>query len=247
MIEFGKTLRTARETKGLSVSQIAESTHMLVHIIEGLENEDFSKIVAPIYGRGFVKLYCEAVGLNPKPLIDEFMEIYSGNREPVIRERAVSDQPPPPVPQVQQPDIPPAPASFAASEVSPTETPAADPVAASPVADKEPPRAPEFDFSSSPSRYAAPMPIDKKPRFQLPGININWRIAVLALAALLVVYLFFTGIRALYRATMTDAPSDETASANTSEIAREIPAESPVGIKAAKRQESLPLKPFYLD
>ena len=80
MMEFGKTLRTAREAKGLTTGQIAERTHMMVQVVEGLENEDFSKIVAPIYGRGFVKLYCETVGLEPKPLVDAFMEIYSGGR-----------------------------------------------------------------------------------------------------------------------------------------------------------------------
>ena len=69
MIEFGKTLRMAREAKGLTPGQVAERTHMIVQTVEGLEREDFSKIVAPIYGRGFVKLYCEAVGLEPKPLV----------------------------------------------------------------------------------------------------------------------------------------------------------------------------------
>ena len=77
MIEFGKTLRAAREAKGLTTGQIAERTHMMVQTVEGLENENFSKIVAPIYGRGFVKLYCETVGLDPKPMVDAFMEIYA--------------------------------------------------------------------------------------------------------------------------------------------------------------------------
>lgn len=78
MIEFGKSLKAARETKGLTVSQLAEATHILTQIVEGLENEDFTKIVAPIYGRGFVKLYCEAVGLEPKPFIEQFMFLYNG-------------------------------------------------------------------------------------------------------------------------------------------------------------------------
>lgn len=78
MIEFGKSLRTAREARGLSLSQLADSTHILSQIVEGLENEDFSKIVAPIYGRGFVKLYCEAVGLEPQPFIEQFMKLYNG-------------------------------------------------------------------------------------------------------------------------------------------------------------------------
>lgn len=88
MIEFGETLRRTREEKGLTVSEVAQRTHMLVQQVEALEKEDFSKIAAPIYGRGFVKLYCEAVGIeNPKPLVDEFMDIFSGNRPPTIRMR----------------------------------------------------------------------------------------------------------------------------------------------------------------
>ena len=81
MIEFGKTLRLAREAKGYSVSQLAEATRMINQTIEDLENENFTRIAAPIYGRGFVKLYCEEVGLDPKPMIAEFMEIFNGNRE----------------------------------------------------------------------------------------------------------------------------------------------------------------------
>jgi hypothetical protein len=50
---------------------------MLVQIVEGLENEDFRRIPAPIYGRGFIKLYCEAVGLDPKPLQAEFMDLFN--------------------------------------------------------------------------------------------------------------------------------------------------------------------------
>ena len=84
---FGQILREARETKGYTVSQLAEMTHLKSSVVEGLENEDFSMIAAPIYGRGFVKLYCEAVGLDPKPLVAEFMEILNGNREPRIKER----------------------------------------------------------------------------------------------------------------------------------------------------------------
>lgn len=91
MIEFGKTLRAHREAKGLTTSEVAQKTHILVQQVEALEKEDFSKIAAPIYGRGFVKLYCEAVGIaDYKPLVDEFMDIYSGNRPPTIRMKAVA-------------------------------------------------------------------------------------------------------------------------------------------------------------
>ena len=87
MIEFGRTLREAREAKGLSISQVAETTRIMHSIVDGLENENFSGIPAPIYGRGFVKLYCETVGLDPKPMIAEFMEGTAGRRNKRRRAR----------------------------------------------------------------------------------------------------------------------------------------------------------------
>ena len=68
-------------------------TRMIHQTIEDLENENFTRIAAPIYGRGFVKLYCEAVGLDPKPMVAEFMEIFSGNRELGIKERVPAPEP----------------------------------------------------------------------------------------------------------------------------------------------------------
>ena len=94
MIQFGQTLKAARETKGLSIQQVAETTKLMSSVIEGLENEDFSRIVVPIYGRGFVKLYCEAVGLEPKPMVEEFMRLFTEKNEPKIAPKAESSDEP---------------------------------------------------------------------------------------------------------------------------------------------------------
>ena len=79
-MSFGETLRAAREAKGLTTSQLAAATHILVQVIDGLEQENFKRIPAAIYGRGFVKLYCEEVGLDPKPLQDEFLNLYTKHK-----------------------------------------------------------------------------------------------------------------------------------------------------------------------
>lgn len=231
MMEFGKTLRTAREAKGLTTGQIAERTHMMVQVVEGLENEDFSKIVAPIYGRGFVKLYCETVGLEPKPLVDAFMEIYSGGR-------GKSAAPHEPAKPEQRPVEPTAP------EPPPK-----------PVAPEPPQRVQEtIDFGAPPaaetprqqpttSRYAAPMPIDDG--FSMPAVN--WRMVALGAAAVAIVVLALLGVRALYRVTMT-APEDET-----TEVAAPAPDPTPAPTdaqapaKAPVDRKPLPLKPFYID
>lgn len=84
-MSFGEILRNARIQKGLSPSEVAEGTHMLVQIVEALEREDLKRIAAPIYGRGFVKLYAEFLELDHEPLIRDFMELYDGGRVPSIR------------------------------------------------------------------------------------------------------------------------------------------------------------------
>ena len=91
---FGEILKAAREQRGLSLSSVAESTHMKVQVIEDLEREDFRRIAAPIYGRGFVKLYAEFLELDPAPLIREFMDAYTGKKPPVVGRRQVEATPP---------------------------------------------------------------------------------------------------------------------------------------------------------
>ena len=238
MMEFGKTLRTAREAKGLTTGQIAERTHMMVQIVEGLENEDFSKIVAPIYGRGFVKLYCETVGLEPKPLVDAFMEIYSGGRG----KSAAPHEPAKPEPRQVEPAAPGSPPK-----------PIAPPP--KPIAPEPPQRVQEtIDFGAPPaaevprqqpttSRYAAPMPIDDG--FSMPAVN--WRMVALGAAAVAIVVLALLGVRALYRVTMT-APEE-----GTTEVAPPAPDPAPAPTdaqppaKAPVDRKPLPLKPFYID
>ena len=71
---LGQQLREARERQGLTTSQVAAATRMKMQIVEAIEREDFGKIAAPIYGKGFIKLYAELVGADPRPLLREYVE-----------------------------------------------------------------------------------------------------------------------------------------------------------------------------
>ena len=216
MMEFGKTLRLAREAKGYTVVQVAELTKMAPSTVAELEDENFSRIAAPIYGRGFVKLYCEAVGLDPKPLIEEFMSIYRGDRSSGIREHKVSEhtsehtapEPPPPPPIPTQP--PPAPPPLPPQDTSERnlfseapETPVADeqvPPAVDPFAPQEEPGQEQRSAQRTISRYAAPVRT-----MHMPSVPPNvWRIAILGTLALLILWGIAAGVRALYRATTSD-------------------------------------------
>ena len=163
-MSLGSTLRAAREACGMTTSELAARTHMLVQIVEGIENEDFRRIPAPIYGRGFIKLYCEAVKIDPKPLQAEFMELYNKAKD------APAKVEPPPM-QRHQPPVPPptpsqeevqAPVTEPEAAAEPLETstePAPQPMAelgdlfAQPV---EPPRPAAQPVQSMPITESAP-------------------------------------------------------------------------------------------
>ena len=101
---LGKILRDAREQQGVSVAQVAESTHMMVQIVEEIEREDFRRIAAPIYGRGFIKLYAEFLSLDAEPLVKEFNTIYSGAQRPVVATRIITPAEAPPAPAAPEAD-----------------------------------------------------------------------------------------------------------------------------------------------
>ena len=269
MIEFGKTLREAREAAGLTVAQLAEKTHMPPSRIEQLEAEDFSKIPAAIYGRGFVRLYCEAVGLDPKPLSDEFTEIFNGNRDLEIKERAVEPEPvaepaatgragvpPPAVKEDSRPSTFDSGAADASSFRLESETitapeppPRATPRFAAPQPTPEEPVAPVPPMtppSPSLSRYAAPI------REARPGLSVPpsvWRFGVLGLAALVVLALLVFGVRALYRATSGEPVEDETAECQPDNTAPSPSAQPAPKSNAAPKVRRTPQKvpALYLD
>lgn len=72
MSTLGDTLREAREAKQASPSEAARATRLKVQHIDALETNDYSKMPAPIYARGFIKLYAEYLGLEPAPLLERY-------------------------------------------------------------------------------------------------------------------------------------------------------------------------------
>lgn len=218
MIEFGKTLREAREAKGLTIEDIVKKTHMMSRQIAALENEDFSLFAAPIYGRGFVKLYCEAVGLDANVMVAEFMDIFNGNREPTIRTREDAPLTPPTPSEPQPPRESLIPEPNNEEILTPETTP------------YEPPRA----------RYAAPTQLEE--RGAIPGSSYLWlwRPLVLLISAVLILWLMFIGVRALYRAMQSkpETPIVEEQSAPTTKDAPK---------KAPATRQKIVVEPLYID
>ena len=83
-MSFGEKLRKARMDKKMTTSEVAAATRVLVQIIEDLEREDFHRIAAPIYAKGFIRMYAAEVGLDPKPLIEEYIARFVSPELPLL-------------------------------------------------------------------------------------------------------------------------------------------------------------------
>jgi cytoskeleton protein RodZ len=62
-IEIGRTLRLAREKRGLSLQQVEEATKIRTRYLRDLENENFDVLPA-VYMLGSLKTYAEHLGLD---------------------------------------------------------------------------------------------------------------------------------------------------------------------------------------
>src|SRR5881296_4234404 len=71
--DFGRNLREARERRGVSLRQIANTTKISVSALEALERNDISRLPGGIFSRAFVRSYALEVGLDPEKTIQEFI------------------------------------------------------------------------------------------------------------------------------------------------------------------------------
>ena len=59
---LGAYLVAHRETRGLSVEEVAAGTRIAPRIVRALEADLVDDLLFPVYVRGFIRAYCEAVG-----------------------------------------------------------------------------------------------------------------------------------------------------------------------------------------
>jgi cytoskeletal protein RodZ len=73
MANFGTQLKEARESRGLTLQQVATSTKISVSVLEALEQGDFPRLPGGIFSRAFVRSYALEVGANPDALVAQFV------------------------------------------------------------------------------------------------------------------------------------------------------------------------------
>jgi len=75
-LSFGARLRLQRERQQLDVTAIAARMKIKASLLSELEHDDVSHWPAGIYRRAYLRDYARAIGLDPEPVVREFMELY---------------------------------------------------------------------------------------------------------------------------------------------------------------------------
>lgn len=87
----GAALKAAREKHKWSITDVCDATRIKPHIIQALEQDDYSAITAPLYGKSFIRLYASHLGLDPAPLIQYYLDYYARTVRPTLK----TEVPPP--------------------------------------------------------------------------------------------------------------------------------------------------------
>jgi len=75
MESLGKKLSETRLSRGLDLEQVARETNISSRFLEALESEDFSVFPGEPYLLGFLRNYCEYLGLNSSEFITAYKNI----------------------------------------------------------------------------------------------------------------------------------------------------------------------------
>lgn len=75
MANFGSTFKKARESKGLTLAQIADETRISTRFLVAIESEEFNLLPGGIFNRGFIKTYAARLGLDVDATIEEYERV----------------------------------------------------------------------------------------------------------------------------------------------------------------------------
>src|SRR5437867_851429 len=88
--DLGSRLRQARESRGLSLRQVATSTKISVGVLDALERNDLARLPSGVFSRAFVRAFAVEVGLDPDVAIQQFVN--QASKGPVAVARQVVDR-----------------------------------------------------------------------------------------------------------------------------------------------------------
>jgi len=78
MPEIGSTLRETRMRQRIDITDMEVRTKIRAKYLRALENEEWDLLPGPTYVKSFLRTYAEALGLDPKLLVEEYKLRHEG-------------------------------------------------------------------------------------------------------------------------------------------------------------------------
>lgn len=92
---FGERLRRERESRGITLADISESTKIGSHFLRALEEDRFDRLPGGVFNRGFVRAYSIFLGLDEDEFIEEFETALAAHQAELVRLQPPPPEPPP--------------------------------------------------------------------------------------------------------------------------------------------------------
>lgn len=74
-------MRKARTERALSVAEVAEALGVTERKIKALEADDYAKLPAKVYVRGYIRRYCALLGIEEAPVLLGYERLSRGEGE----------------------------------------------------------------------------------------------------------------------------------------------------------------------
>ena len=74
MAGLGAYLSHLREEHGPSVEELARVTRVAPRFLEALERDDFTALPAPVFTKGYIRAYCQALGVPADEALERYRE-----------------------------------------------------------------------------------------------------------------------------------------------------------------------------
>ncbi len=84
-------LKKIRQELGFSLEEVHKKTKIHLNILKAIEGDGLTNL-SPVYLRGFLKIYCKFLGVDPKDYLPEYKETPSAVKR-IIPEKDLSRQP----------------------------------------------------------------------------------------------------------------------------------------------------------
>jgi len=72
----GSVIKVLREQRGLTIRNVADMTKVGARYLENIEQENFQKLPARAYVRGFLILFAKALGYEPERMANDYIKRY---------------------------------------------------------------------------------------------------------------------------------------------------------------------------